>query len=65
MNFCQMKRIKCLKVSYNTPKNGNAHCGVQHGHFQVGVVDRGKISNFFQEWARTPEKSYNWSESWD
>ena len=35
-------------MSYNTPKNSNAHHGVQHGYFQVGVVDRGKISNFFR-----------------
>ena len=44
-------------VSYNTPENGKVHCGVQHGYFRVGVVDRGNISNFFQEGARTPEKS--------
>ena len=46
-------------VSYNTPENGKAHRGVQHGYFRVGVVDRGKISNFFQEGARTPGKIYN------
>ena len=51
-------------VSYNTPENGKLHRGVQHGYFRVGVVDRGKISNFFQEGARTPGKIYNWSESW-
>ena len=51
-------------VSYNTPENGKAHRGVQHGYFRVGVVDRRKICNFIQEEARTPEKSYNWSESW-
>ena len=34
-------------VSYNTPKNGEAHRGVQHVYFRVGVVDRGKFYNFF------------------
>ena len=43
-----MKRIRCLKVSYNTPKNGNAHCGVQHDYFRLGAVGREKISNFFR-----------------
>ena len=42
-----MKRIRCLKVSYNTPENGNAYCGVRHGYFQLGVFDCGKVSNFF------------------
>ena len=51
-------------VSCNTPENGKVHRGVQHGYFRVGVVDRGKISNFFQEGARTPGKNYNWLESW-
>ena len=51
-------------VSYNTPENGKAHHEVQHGYFRVDVVDRGKISNFFQEGARTPGKIYIWSESW-
>ena len=44
-------------VYYNTSENGKVHRGVQHGYFRVGVVDRGKISNFFQEGARTPGKS--------
>ena len=44
-------------VSYNTLENGKAHRWVQHDYFRVGVVDRGKISNFFQEGARTPGKS--------
>ena len=51
-----MKRMRCLKVSYNTPENGNAYCGVQHGYFQLGVLDRGKISKFFHQGARVPEK---------
>ena len=49
MNFCQMKRIRCLKVSYYTPKNGNVHCRVQHGYFQVGVVNMGKFQTFFRK----------------
>ena len=52
-----MKRMRCLKVSCNTPENGNAYCGVQHGYFQLGVLDREKISNFFHQGARAPEKS--------
>ena len=43
-------------MSYNTPENGNAHCGVQHDYFRVGVFDRAKISNFFHQGARAPEK---------
>ena len=54
-----MKRIKCLKVSYNTPENGNVHCGVKHEYFQLGVFDRGNISNFFHQGARAPEKDEN------
>ena len=35
-----MKRTRCLNVSSNIPENGNAHSRVQHGYFQVGLVDR-------------------------
>ena len=44
-------------VSYNTPKNGKAHCGVQHGYFRVGVVNRGKILTSFRKELGHPEKS--------
>ena len=53
-----MKRIRCLKYSYNTPENSNAHCGVRHDYFQLGVFGRGKISFFIKELGR-PKKDEN------
>ena len=53
-----MKRIRCLNVPSNIPENGNTHRLVQHGYFWVGVVNRGKILNFFRKELGSPKKGY-------